>query len=121
MPTTMRADALRNEAEFLPAALSDLVELRRRIIDAGYPPSVANGLVGWLVSKTAGERDVTGSPTRSKYRKILAELDSGSGPGRGRRKGTPDDPRRLGGDRAAAHNPRYGRYVKLPELVGRAA
>ena len=70
----MRRDHWRIEALYLPDDLDDLAELRRRVIEAGHSASVANGLVGWLLSKTAGETDVSESRTRSKYRKILAEL-----------------------------------------------
>lgn len=80
----MRSDHWRNEADFVPESVEDLAELRRRIIAAGYSASVANGLLGWLVSKGAGEADVTESKTRSKYRKILAELGAPEGPSGGR-------------------------------------
>jgi hypothetical protein len=76
----MRSDHWRNEADFLPESLEDLADLRRRVMDAGHSAPVANGLLGWLVSKAAGEDDVTNSVTRSKYRKILAELPPPEGP-----------------------------------------
>lgn len=82
----VRADSLRDEARYLPATVAQLAELRGRVIAAGHPPGVANGLVGWLISKAAGERDVTASTTRSRYRKILAALEAdpaGPGPRRG--------------------------------------
>lgn len=79
--------ALRNEADYLPGSLEDLIELRSRVITAGHSAPVANGLIGWLLSKANGEPDVTGPDTRAKYRKILAglEVSSPGGPGRGRR------------------------------------
>lgn len=77
---------LRNEADYLPETVEDLVDLRQLVIEAGHSAPVANGLVGWLLSKAAGEADTTSSRTRSTYRKILAELEpiGGPGPGGGR-------------------------------------
>lgn len=113
----MRADALRNEADYLPADLGDLVELRRRLVAAGHPAHVVAGVIGWLVAKSAGDIDPTSAPTRSKYRKILAELELDDGPRRGRRLEvvSATTPGRRG-ERApapAAQNPRWRRYVKL--------
>ena len=71
----MRRDHLRNEAAYLPESVEDLADLRRRVIAAGYPQQTASGIVGWLVAKAAGDPDLTSAPTRSQYRKILAELD----------------------------------------------
>lgn len=71
----MRSDHWRNEADWLPSDVDDLVELRRRVIELGQSPSVANGLVGWLLSKAAGEEDRSGPNTRARYRRILAELE----------------------------------------------
>lgn len=112
----MRADALRNEAEWLPSRLGDLVDVRRRVIAAGYGAATANGLIGWLVSKAAGERDITGAPTRSRYRKILAELDVDHDPGRGRHlEVVAEAPGQRDGREisTAAQNPRCHRFVKL--------
>lgn len=72
----MRRD-LRNEAAWLPATLDELEDVRGRLVDAGHPPPIVNGLTGWLVAKALGERDATASDTRSRYRRILAELGPG--------------------------------------------
>lgn len=116
MGTKMRADALRNEADWLPEDLGDLVDLRRRIIAAGHASQVANGIVGWLLSKAAGERDDTASDTRSRYRKILAELDVDHDPGRGRQVvdlAEAAERHRAGREAETAQNPRCHRFVKL--------
>lgn len=82
----MRSDALQGERDHLPADLDDLIDLRRRIIGLGETPATAAGVLGWLLSKKAGEPDVTGSDTRARYRKILARLEAApTGPGRGER------------------------------------
>lgn len=73
MQTTKRRD-LRIEAHFLPDDLADLVELRERILASGQPEQVAHGIVGWLVAKSAGERDSLSSRTRASYRKVLADV-----------------------------------------------
>lgn len=66
--------ALRNEADFLPSSIDDAARVRQAIIDAGNPAQVADGIVGWLISKAAGHPDRTASDTRSRYRRILATL-----------------------------------------------
>lgn len=82
----MRSDALQGERDHLPDDLEDLIDLRRRIIESGETPATAAGVIGWLLAKKAGEPDVTGAPTRSRYRKILARIEAQpTGPGRGDR------------------------------------
>lgn len=66
--------ALRNEADFLPEQVSDLASVRENVLAAGHAPAVADGIVGWLVAKANGQPDLTSSKTRSRYRRILAEL-----------------------------------------------
>jgi hypothetical protein len=83
---TINERALRNEADFLPTTLEDLVGLRRRVVAAGYPDQVASGVCAWLLTKAAGDPDRTSSDTRARYRKILAELGNGrKGPQEARR------------------------------------
>jgi hypothetical protein len=65
---------LRNEADHLPGSVGDLIALRRRLIEVGASPAKANGLIGWLIAKKAGEPDTTGNSVRSEYRKLLAQL-----------------------------------------------
>ena len=99
---------LRNEAAFLPTSVEDLAELRRRIVDAGHPAQTASGIVGWLVAKTAGDPDPTSAPTRSQYRKILAELEPLHGP-------DPEDDRRLevvGGSSSTSARRHRGRGMR---------
>ena len=73
---TVNQRALRNEAAWLPETLEDAVAVRRAIMDAGYARAHADGVVGWLVGKAAGEPDTTGQAVRSRYRKLLATLES---------------------------------------------
>ncbi len=68
--------ALRNEAEWLPSSLDDVVAIHDVLKASGQSDQVTNGIVGWLVSKKAGRPDNLGSPTRSTYRKVLAGLES---------------------------------------------
>jgi hypothetical protein len=67
--------SIQNEAEHLPATVSDLAELTESITAAGYTSAEALGLAGWLARKAAGMSDPTTAPTRAKYRRILAQLD----------------------------------------------
>ncbi len=80
------------EAEYLPATVHDLAELRRQLVDlieAGATDvaprsadTTADSIVGWLVSKLDGADNLS-APTRSRYRRILAQLaehdDDGGG------------------------------------------
>lgn len=68
--------ALRGEAEWLPTNLEEIVAIRRVLLESGCTRAVADGIVGWLVTKAAGEEDSTHSTTRASYRKILASLES---------------------------------------------
>jgi hypothetical protein len=108
MATNRRADHLREEAAFLPRSVEDLAELRRRILDAGHPDQIASGIVGWLVAKAADDPDRTGPNTRSRYRKVLAELEPLHSP-------EPDGDRRplevVGGSSSHGRRPR-GRVRK---------
>src|SRR5437879_2604324 len=50
-----------------------LLELGR---EEGHPSQVVLGLIGWVASKAHGLPDESSAPTRSRYRKILAELNA---------------------------------------------
>lgn len=87
---------LRIEAQFLPDSLGDLLALRPRLvamiatgevdgIRASSADTVADGIVGWLVAKAAGETDTLTASTRSRYRRILGQLAEQEPPG-GRRR-----------------------------------
>lgn len=68
--------ALRGEAEWLPEDLADVIAIRRTLLESGLPSETVAGIMAWLVVKSAGERDTTSEPTRARYRRILAGLDS---------------------------------------------
>jgi len=68
----------REEADHVPKNLTEAIELQERLIQAGVAPAAAAGCVMWLVGKAHGE-DHTTAPTRSRYRKLLAQLDGGDG------------------------------------------
>lgn len=78
----VRSDSIQGEGDWIPDAdrVRELAELRRLIIDLGETPATANGIIGWLIAKAAGERDVTGPNVRARYRKILARLEREPGP-----------------------------------------
>lgn len=90
------------EGDFLPVDLADLQQFRRRLIkflraggSAEVSPAravqVANGITGWITSKADPdylEDEQPKAPTRSQYRRILAELaESGGGGGGGGERG----------------------------------
>jgi hypothetical protein len=81
------------EEDWYPRDLEDLLELRQAVIDAGVTARTADRLIAWVLTRSAGEEDSTSGPTRSSYRKVLAELP-GPGPS------SPDRRRRK--DRGAA-------------------
>jgi hypothetical protein len=68
--------ALMGEAGWLPGSFEDVVLVRRLLIRSGVRREQVDPLVTWLVLKAAGEEDTTASTTRSRYRKILAGLES---------------------------------------------
>lgn len=72
--TTVNPRSLGIEAHYLTTDVLELAALKAKLEDAGQPPPVASGIIGWLVDKAAGRRDATGSRTRSAYRKALADL-----------------------------------------------
>lgn len=78
----VRSDSIRGEGEWVPDLdqVRELAELRRLIIEVGESPATANGIIGWLVAKAAGERDTTGSDVRARYRRVLARLEREPGP-----------------------------------------
>jgi hypothetical protein len=100
MSTTARS--LRNEADYLPGDLAELVQLRADVIAAGHSRRVADGLCTWLIAKAASESDTTSANTRSKYRRILSEI-AGQPPNR---PGSGKPPIILVGD--AVMSSRYG-------------
>lgn len=97
------------EWAMLPATLDDLAALRDEIKGLGCTDQVANGIVGWVSARAAGQdTSGTGGPTAARYRKILAEVEASRRKRRGR----------------AAHNPRSRpvmsgghRLTREPELV----
>jgi hypothetical protein len=89
--TTDRRDVTAAERPWLASidTLRGLEELRRRLVSAGHPPSLAAGLVAWLNAKKHGSPDDTSAPTRSRYRRILAQMGDPSPPGFSRQRSTP--------------------------------
>jgi hypothetical protein len=75
--------SITDEGPFIPASLADVIDLRQRVLDAGHSESVANGVVGFVVAKAAGEATPLTDVTRSRYRRILRELGE-DGPDGGR-------------------------------------
>lgn len=71
---SVTARSLRNEADYLPNDLKELVQLRADVIAAGHSRRVADGICSWLLAKAAGEPDGIASDTRARYRRILSEL-----------------------------------------------
>jgi hypothetical protein len=82
----MRSDHLRGEAAFLPSSLEELEVVRQRLLDHGISPAVTGGIVAWLLAKAHGADDPTNGATRTRYRKILADIGVpiGTGPESGR-------------------------------------
>ena len=70
--------SIREEGPHLDRSAAELEELARELIKAGHHERVVRGLIGWLVLKAAGLPDTTGAPTRSRYRRMLADLDGGA-------------------------------------------
>jgi hypothetical protein len=62
------------EAPYLDATPAELRHLADRLIERGEPYEVVRNLVGWLTLKATGI-DASSPDTKSRYRKILAELD----------------------------------------------
>jgi hypothetical protein len=77
----MRPDSWRIEKALVPGDLEQAAELRRAIIAAGYTPAVASGILGWLLEKAHEDTDRTGLPTRTRYRKVLADVFGDVDPG----------------------------------------
>ena len=72
------------EADYLPASVADLAELRRQLVQmiasgectevkSSSANTTADSIVGWLVSKLDGA-DQLSPDTRSRYRRILGQL-----------------------------------------------
>ena len=80
MPWTRNGDAVNPrslgvEAAWIPVEMDQVVALLKVLIPR-YGFSQASGLTTWLQMKALGERDATTAPTRSGYRRILAELEA---------------------------------------------
>jgi hypothetical protein len=73
----MRPDSWRTEKALVPCDLEQAVELRRAIIDAGYNPSLASSVVGWLLEKGHEDVDRSHNAQRTRYRKVLADVFGG--------------------------------------------
>lgn len=81
--STVNPRSIGIEGHYTTGNVAELAELKRRLLAAGVSKNLALGLIGWLVDKAAGSPDLTASDTRSRYRKLLAELGDE----------LPDDPR----------------------------
>lgn len=85
------------EADYLPASVADLAELRRQLVDLiqsgateltpGRADATADSIVGWLVCKLDGS-DRLAATTRSRYRRILGQLAEHGDDGGGQRGST---------------------------------
>jgi hypothetical protein len=73
----MRTDAWRAERDWIPENIREAAVLRRAVIEAGYPTSTANGLLGWLLGRAVEDADDAPNSTRSRYRRILERLPDG--------------------------------------------
>jgi hypothetical protein len=93
------ARSLRNEADHLPQTITDLANLRVAVMNQGHSARTADGIVAWVLAKTAGHPDSTSQPTRAKYRKILADLA-------GQPHNLPGSGKPFGGEALTAHNHR---------------
>jgi hypothetical protein len=66
------------ENDYPLRSLKDARELRRTLIDAGYSPTIASGVVGWIIEKShSGVSDVAPA-SQTRYRSILAGLRGGT-------------------------------------------
>lgn len=74
MTTAINPRSIQIEGHYITSDVAELATLKSRLIDAGASPVTANGVLGWLVDKAAGRRDVTGPSTRSRYRRALEAL-----------------------------------------------
>ena len=74
MTTAINPRSLQIEAHYLTTDVHRLADLKARLVANGETMPIASGLIGWLVDKSAGRRDLTSSSTRARYRKALAEL-----------------------------------------------
>lgn len=107
MSTTVNPRSIGVEGRYLHSDVLELAALRRRLLDRGTTPPVANGVIGWLTGKIAGEPDIASARSRAEYRRLLRELDGDGGPPgqhKGRRHNRPDR------GRGTADNPRRVRY-----------
>lgn len=98
---------IRNEASWIPRSFDDVEDLRERLIEAGHSAAIVNGLTGWLMAKALGHVDETSASTRTRYRKVLAELGTGPYPD--------NDPRLL---RDAGHTNARGLAAALAGVGG---
>jgi hypothetical protein len=76
----VRSDAWQIEANYVPGTLEEAVELHDRVIAAGNSRAVAAGLVMWVASKS-DDRDQVANGQRTRYRKVLADLERSGYPG----------------------------------------
>ena len=77
-PLTINPRSIQNEGRIVLVdglTAAQLGELSDLLHEAGHPPSLVYGLLGWLAAKAAGRPDRTSAPTRARYRRILAEFD----------------------------------------------
>jgi hypothetical protein len=76
------------EGSFVPKDLREARELRQFIRDSGYAPSIANGVVGWILEKLVSGVDDVSLGSRTRYRSILAGLEPAWRRRKGRDKST---------------------------------
>lgn len=79
------------ERPFLAPAFEEWEALDGAMADLGHGPQVRQGVIGWLLVKRQGLRDSSSAPTRSRYRKILASVQSSYRPAPRRRRKTFDE------------------------------
>lgn len=71
---TIRRDLMPAEAPHLPQTLDDVAAVGDQLRELGYGAPAVAGLESWLIRKALGRPDRTAATTRSRYRKMLAEL-----------------------------------------------
>jgi len=81
---------LRNEADWLPEDFNEVLDITELVASRGHRTDTAKGLGLWLIEKAAGRPDKTAAGTRSRYRRILAELEAAGVPPPRKRRPDPE-------------------------------